>query len=146
RDGGAHWTACDGIAAGARVIADPINPARFYGFDGRTGNVFVSTNPAAGFSEINAALGSTKAVDFRTPALSATPGREGDLWLNSVERGLYHQTNGASGFLKVATVQEARAIGFGKPADGETFPAIYLAGRVENIEGLFRSTDVGVTW
>jgi photosystem II stability/assembly factor-like uncharacterized protein len=144
-DGGAHWTACSGIVSGARVIADPVNATRFYGFDGRTGKVFASTNAAASFAETGTALGSS-ASDFRGPALSATPGREGDLWLNCLDCGLYHRTNGASGFAKIATVQEARAIGFGKPAEGKTFPAIYLAGRIENMEGLFRSTDIGASW
>jgi hypothetical protein len=127
------------------VIADPVNATRFYGFDGRTGKVFASTNAAASFAETGTALGSS-ASDFRGPALSATPGREGDLWLNCLDCGLYHRTNGASGFAKIATVQEARAIGFGKPAEGKTFPAIYLAGRIENMEGLFRSTDIGASW
>jgi len=146
RDGGAHWTACAGIVSGARVIADPVNSARFYGFDGRTGNVFASTNGAATFAVTGFALANAKALDFRTPALSATPRREGDLWLNSVERGLYHQTSDAGAFVKIPAVQEARAIGFGKPAEGKAFPAIYLAGRIENVEGLFRSIDMGVTW
>ena len=43
-------------------------------------------------------------------------------------------------------VQDVRAIGFGKPARGKTFPAIYLVGRIHNVEGLFRSTDTGASW
>jgi len=143
-DGGAHWTICAGLAPGARVIADPVGPARFYGFDARTGKVFASTNAAASFLE-TPALGSANPADFRPRALAAAPGMEGDLWL-CLERGLYHQASGAGGFEKIASVQEARTIGFGKATEGKTFPAIYLAGRIDNVEGLFRSIDIGQTW
>lgn len=145
-DGGAHWVTCTDLAAGTRAIADPVNPARFYGFDGRAGKVFASTNAAVNFFETGAVLGSANASAFRPPELSVTPGVEGDLWLSSVEHGLYHQANAATNFVKIATVQGARAIGFGKPAEGKTFPTIYLAGRIENAEGVFRSTDTGATW
>jgi len=141
-DRGAHWSTCIGLAGGTRVIADPVDPARFYGFEERVGQVFVSTNEAVSFSEGATTLGG----DFRSPTLSATPGVKGDLWLNCVERGLYHQASGTTNFVKVASVREARAIGFGKPAQNKTFPTIYLAGRIENMEGLFRSTDAGTTW
>src|SRR5205085_2108367 len=30
-DVGGHWSACAGIVSGSRVIADSINPGRFYG-------------------------------------------------------------------------------------------------------------------
>jgi photosystem II stability/assembly factor-like uncharacterized protein len=142
-DGGAHWSACGGMALGARVTADAINPARFYGLDSRSGKFFASTNAAADFFELG---GITNASAFRWSVLSATPGIEGDLWLNCQERGLYHQTGGAEGFLKVPAVKEARAIGFGKAAEGKTFPAIYLIGRIGEVNGLFRSTDSGTTW
>ena len=48
--------------------------------------------------------------------------------------------------MKISTVNDAHVIGFGKPADGKTFPAIYLAGRIGSVSGLFRSTDNGDTW
>ena len=146
RDGGAHWTACAGIAPGLRIIADPMNPARFYGFDARTGKILASTNGAVSFSA-TATFGDANAPDFRGEAvLSALPGIEGDLWLAFGDRGLYHITKSGAKFVKIETVKGTRAFGFGKPADGKTAPAFYLAGRVENVAGLFRSTDMGATW
>lgn len=143
-DGGVHWSACAGLAAGAQVIADPINPMRFYGLDARTGKVLASTNGAIDFFESG---GAVNAPEFMWSVfLSAAPGIEGNLWLSCQERGLYHQSNGAGGFVKIPAVQNARTIGFGKPADGKTFPAIYLVGRIGNVEGFFRSIDTGATW
>jgi xyloglucan-specific exo-beta-1,4-glucanase len=71
---------------------------------------------------------------------------EGDLWLAFSDRGLYHVANGGAKFVRVEAVNEARSLGFGKPADGKTIPTLYLAGKVENVAGLFRSTDMGATW
>ena len=146
RDGGAHWIACDGIAPGLRIIADPMNPARFYGFDARTGKILASTNGAVSFA-VTATFGDANASDFRGEAvLSALPGIEGDLWLAFGDRGLYHITNSGAKFVKMETVKSTRALGFGKPADGKKSPTFYLAGRVESVAGLFRSTDMGATW
>jgi photosystem II stability/assembly factor-like uncharacterized protein len=145
-DRGAHWAACAGIAPGSRVIADPINPSRFYSFDPQSGNIFASTNGAVSFSKIGVPLDDVRGFDFRgSPVLSAAPGMEGDLWLAVPDRGLYHVTNGGGRFVKVA-MGDARALGFGKVADGKTFPAIYLAGKIENVSGLFCSADMGATW
>jgi photosystem II stability/assembly factor-like uncharacterized protein len=146
-DGGAHWTVCAGIAAGSRVIADTVNSLRFYSFDARSGKILASTNGATSFFETGAALAETIGGEFRgNSTLSATPGMEGDLWLTLSDRGLYHLTNGGASFVKLDAVKDARAFGFGKPAEGKTFPAFYLVGKIENVTGLFRSADLGASW
>jgi hypothetical protein len=124
-----------------------MNPARFYSFDARSGKILASTNGAVSFSETGATLGDVIGSDFRgNPVLSAMPGREGDLWLALPGRGLFHVTNGGADFVKIEPVSEARSLGFGKAAEGKTCPAIYLAGKIENVSGLFRSADMGATW
>jgi hypothetical protein len=37
-------------------------------------------------------------------------------------------------------------VGFGKAAPGQDHPAIFLAGRVNDVPGIFRSDDTGATW
>jgi hypothetical protein len=44
------------------------------------------------------------------------------------------------------TVTSAISVGFGKAARGASYPTIYLAGTVNGVTGLFRSTDFGTTW
>ena len=146
RDEGAHWTQGSGTASGLRVIADPINAARFYALDERAGKLFASTNGAADFFEVRTELTRANSSVFRWSALYVSPGVEGDLWVSCQDRGLYHRALGAEDFVKIPGVKESRAIGFGKAAEGKTFPAIYLWGRVGNAEGIFRSTDIGATW
>jgi photosystem II stability/assembly factor-like uncharacterized protein len=146
-DRGAHWNACVGVAPGLRVIADSVDPLRFYSFDTRTGKVLASTNSAANFFETGATVGEPMGAEFRGWAtLSASPDAEGDLWLAFGDRGLYHLTNYGARVAKIESVKEARSLGFGKPADGNASPTFYLAGKIENVDGLFRSTDGGASW
>ncbi len=145
-DGGTNWTICAGLAPGLRVIADAVNPSRFYTFDARTGKILASTNGAESFSETGAALPAENSFRLGGAALSATPGVEGDLWLAFGTNGLYHSENGGASFVKLENVMAADSLGFGKAASGENFPALYLAGKIGDSEGLFRSADTGATW
>jgi hypothetical protein len=43
-------------------------------------------------------------------------------------------------------VNGATAVGFGMPAFGQSYPAVYLAGSVGAVWGTYRSDDAGVTW
>ena len=43
-DHGGTWTNCSGLNNSARVVADPVNPDKFYSYDAQAGKLFVSTN------------------------------------------------------------------------------------------------------
>jgi photosystem II stability/assembly factor-like uncharacterized protein len=147
-DEGARWTACAGLSSGG-VIADPLNPKQFYACDAPAGRVLVSTNGAVSFTPKAAVLPPAENPGgWGGPgtALSATPGLEGDLWVVFHNNGLYHSTNAGATFAKLDTVQEAYSLGFGKAAPGKKYPALYLAGKVGNLQALFRSDDAGESW
>jgi photosystem II stability/assembly factor-like uncharacterized protein len=143
-DMGNQWRACAGISPHADVVADAVNPARFYTFDALEGRLLASTNNAESFAMTPATFPRAEGFAGHT-ALFPTPEIEGDLWL-ACNSGLHHTTNGGAGFVKIERVQEAYSLGFGKAAAGRDFPALYLAGKIEQIQGLFRSDDAGVTW
>ncbi|HUJ09234.1 MAG TPA: cellulase [Verrucomicrobiae bacterium] len=146
---GTNWTACAGLSRGFRVLADAVNPLRFYAFDPAVGKLLTSTNGAVSFEETSASLPSQEEVGFgmaRFHALSVTPGKEGDLWLAWRDNGLYHSTNGGTSFTRLENVKAADSLGFGKAAAGETFPALYLDGTIGSQQGLFRSDDAGKNW
>jgi len=145
-DIGGTWKPCAGLSQGIRVIADAVNASRFYAFDARTGKLLASTNGAESFSATAAALPAEDGLRLWGVGLSAVPGAEGDLWLALGLRGLYHSTDGGKSFAKLENVRGAASIGFGKPAPGKNSPALYLAGNIEGVGGLFRSTDTGNTW
>ena len=144
RDNGGTWTPCAGLGNGLRVLADSVNANRFYAYDPQAGKMFVSTNDAATFLETAAALPVT--MDPGSEALSTAPGVTGDLWLSIREAGLFHSTDGGISFSRLERVQASGAPGFGKAPAGKNFPALYLAGQIAGVEGVFRSDDAGISW
>jgi hypothetical protein len=146
QDNGTTWTACAGLAAGVRVAADRVNPLKFYA-SGKNG-MYVSTDGGATFVQAAASPSGRPRPVF---------GIEGDVWVPTGS-GLFHsqdsaatftqvsQANGAQDGGQVQQVNSAAAVGFGMPAPGQSYPAVYLAGSVDGVWGTYRSDDVGVTW
>jgi photosystem II stability/assembly factor-like uncharacterized protein len=148
---GKSWTPCAGLSVQTRVIADTVNPARFYAFDERAGRLWVSTNSAAVFVSTEATFPTVEGFSGfgsggGNNSVAATPGIEGDIWLASRHNGLCHSTNGGAGFTRLGSVEEAYSLGFGKPASEKSFPTLYLAGKIDQVRALFRSEDAGQTW
>jgi hypothetical protein len=44
------------------------------------------------------------------------------------------------------SVQESHALGFGKSLPGQTYPTLFLIGKVADVAGFFRSDDGGGSW
>ena len=146
-DGGDNWTAVKGLN-GARPVADPVNPAKFYALGGA--DLLVSTDGGASFapagaltSQTGSQTGSQKGTRL---VLRAAPGREGDVWAPQYDGGLLRSTDSGATFRALPGVSYAAAVGFGKAAPGAGYPTVYIWGTVGGVRGVFRSTDVGVTW
>lgn len=139
---GSSWSKSSGIPAGAKVASDRVNPSKFYGF--YDGVFYVSTNKGASFA-------ATITTGLPNSAnIKAMPGVEGDVWLaGEVETGisgLFHTTNSGASFTKIADVDAASVIGFGKAAPGESYMALYTSAKINGIRGIFRSDDAGDSW
>ena len=141
-DTGASWSPAAGsVPAGSHApVADSVDPLRFYVYDARAGTLHRSTDGGASFSA--AATGLPRGAPPPVPA----PGREGELWLAAANQGLLRSADAGSTFAAVASVQRAYRLGFGRAAEGASYPAIYLWGRIDGIDALWRSTDAGSTW
>ncbi len=139
---GKTWTASTGVPAGAVVESDRVNGSKFYGFS--NGTFYVSANGGASFSA-TAATGLPSSAKFQ-----AVPGREGDIWLaggsDTGAYGLWHSTDSGASFTKLANVEKADAIGFGKAATGQTYMALYTSAQIGGVRGIYRSIDAGATW
>lgn len=133
---GSAWTAASGLPKDAVVVADRSVANAFYALSG--GTLYASTDGARHFSARATGLGDGQ--------LKATPGIAGDLWIAGGGNGLRHSTNGGASFVKLGGVEQASAVGFGKPAPGAGYQALYLSGKVKGVTGLFRSTDGGSGW
>jgi len=143
---GSSWTAATGVPAGGIIASDRVNPLQFY--DYAAGQFYVSTNGGVSFTA-TAATGLPAAGDHVN--LRAVPGITGDVWLaggstTSGVYGLWHSTNSGASFTQLTNVEQADIIGFGKPAPGQTYPALYTSAEIGGVRGIFRSDDVGATW
>lgn len=83
-----------------------------------------------------------------TYKIKAVPGRQGHVWVPAGTHGLWVTKDGGKSFSKLDTsvVQKADIIGYGKAATGQTYPALYITGKVSGVEGVFLSKDSGSTW
>ncbi len=136
---GASWTAIAGLAVrNARPVADTVNPAKFYVYDGASGRMLVSTDGGASFTA-KGTLAAGGASLIRT-----APGIEGDVW--ACAGGLTHSTDSGASFQKLSTVASCSAVGFGKAAPGADYPALYIWGTVGTVRGILRSVDKGASW
>jgi photosystem II stability/assembly factor-like uncharacterized protein len=151
-DKGATWAACGNLPRNLRVVADSVNSNKFYAFDSRSGKFYLSTNGAADFAATEPELpvaesfGNGFGVGGDDGVVCATLGNEGDIWINFRTDGLYHSTNSGSAFAKLGNVQQAYSLGFGKAVFGGKYPALYLIGKISDVQAVFRSDDSGVTW
>ncbi|WP_225079650.1 cellulose binding domain-containing protein [Streptomyces sp. CoT10] len=141
---GSSWSASAGIPAGAVVESDRVDPKTFYGF--KSGKFYVSSDGGATFTASSATgLPSGDSVRFK-----ALPGTKGDIWLaggaSDGAYGLWHSTNSGASFTKLAGVEQADTIGFGKAASGASYQTLYTSAKIGGVRGIFRSTDKGASW
>jgi hypothetical protein len=153
-DHGKTWKNSMGISENIRVIADRVNPKRFYGMDLFGGKLFISADGAATFKEQALNLPDGKITGGRRnrgdnrggqDRMYATPGREGDLWL-AAYHGLYHSSDTGKTFTKMNHVTQIHGFGFGKAAPGSGYPALYFAGVADSTHAFYRSDDMAKNW
>jgi xyloglucan-specific exo-beta-1,4-glucanase len=147
-DHGQTWADVSGLPAGDMPVADPVDAGVFYAFDPATGNVLKSADGGVSFAPVATGLPAGVGAEETSslPQLHTTPGRAGDLWLTSGSGVLYHSVDGGTTFSPVTSVATVATLGFGKAAPGARYPAIYLAGIVRGVQGVFRSVNEGATW
>jgi len=122
-----------------------VNPKKLYVLDAQGGQAYFSVDGGAHFTASATGLPALSDYQFSSASAQATPGVEGDVWLTNLKE-LNHSTDSGKSYEAIAGVTEAYALGFGKPADGKTYPALYLMGKIDNVTGFFRSDDAGAKW
>lgn len=140
---GGSWKAAGGISFNTRPVSDLVTDNRFYAYNPSNGFLYYSTNGTS-FSRGAYTGGTYGAVNVR-----AVPGFSGHVWVALNGNGLAYTTNGASSnvaFTRINNVSACSAVGFGAKAAGATYPTIYIWGRINSVEGLYRSVNRGVSW
>ena len=158
RDKGNSWMSCQGLPENIRVIADKVNPKRFYAVDAVAGLLYSSEDGGATFHTDTLQLavktlrrGNASLTNRRgdprggQDRIYSTPGREGDLWIAAYD-GLYHSTTRTGFDFRALDKVRTYAFGFGKAKPGSNYPALYLIGVVNGQYGFFRSDDAAVSW
>ena len=146
-DKGKSWTPTTGWPAvrdrALVPVADKTAEGVFYLYSPGEGQILVSADGGKSFNVITDKL--PRLEGWQQGRLAVTPGHLRDLWLLG-PYGLLHSASADKPLAGVKSVQEAWAMGFGKAAPGQTYPAIFLWGKIRDIEGLWRSDDEGGSW
>lgn len=144
---GQTWTAVTSLPHGTwqrpAICSDRVNANKFYAFVDRT--FYYSTNGGTSFTASTAAPG----FPMDRIKIKATPGVEGDIWAVGGATwdayGMYHSTDGGLTFTKLANVDQADNIGFGKPAT-TGYPVVFACAQIGGVRGIFKSENAGATW
>jgi xyloglucan-specific exo-beta-1,4-glucanase len=140
-DAGKSWTRADGLGFEAAPAADAVDAGTFYAYDPRDGAFYTSRD--AGQSFQRGARLSPGGGDRIQPV----PGRRGEVWVPLHEHGLWRSTSAGGEFERVAPLASCQAVGFGAPAPGRDFPAVYVWGATAGgPRGIYRSDDRGASW
>lgn len=83
--------------------------------------------------------------------LKAVPGRAGHLFftsgpLDGFDAAFRRSTDGGESWGNVPGLTRVLAFGFGRAATSGGYPTLYVAGKVNGIYGLWRSTDEAASW
>ena len=164
-DHGATWHTATGAPAqvssnAITVVADRVNPLKFYLFSGSSSGVATIYISVDGGKTFTVASQLSNQYDL---GLFVSPAAEGDLWTTSYN-GINHSTDSGSSFTPVLGYPNTvYAMGFGAAAAGASYPAIYIIGTLTgdsscapvsdvangfatSTECIYRSVDAGKTF
>lgn len=145
-DQGASWEIVEGAPVGLPLVADRVDAKVFYGLSPAEGVLYASSDAGATVHAVHGGFaGPIEWRRYGRPDLRAVPDRQGELWLASGGR-LFRLRGGGKDILPIASVSEASSVGFGRPNVEGAYPAIFVAGRVAEAYGIFRSDDEGTTF
>ncbi len=131
---------------GEPLAADKVNPKTFYVYGNINGwqdIVYRSTDGGLTWKTSNPFNDGAWEGGFQVRTM---PGKAGEVWLARGDRGLWRSSDGTVSFTKFAGVGKAQGIAFGKSAPGRINPTVFMAGVVNNREGIWRSDDEGANW
>ena len=154
-DNGKSWVFVDGLPEASkipdwaswhiRLAADAVNPKKIYAYDTLGGTAYTSVDAGAHFTKASGSINSLPEYNLTVGSIRTVLGFEGHVWLTTGS-SLMHSTDSGKTYSVVSAVKEAYAVGFGKAAQGQSYPAIYLSGKVGDVVGYFRSDDGGANF
>ena len=137
------------------VTADRVLANTFYLYYPGQG-VFQTTNGGQSWSKVYSGdIGPSWAECFNSTLMSV-PGEASNLFYTGGPQGtissapaaepFYRSTNGGATWTAVPNVLDVFTFGFGAAAAGQSYPAIYIVGYVNNVYGIWQSTNNAQSW
>jgi large repetitive protein len=136
------------------ITADRVLPNTFYLFDADVG-VFKSTNGGVNWTQVYS--GGLSSFDYYNALLESVPGQAGNLFFTGgsqaggtatqpVNEAFLRSTDGGATWTAIPNVLEVQCFGFGAAASPGGYPSIYIVGYVNNVYGIWQSTDDAKSW
>lgn len=124
------------------LAADSVQEGTFYIYHHIGGRLLRSQDGGETWNIVNETLPDNV---WQGANVKTAPGIPGEVWVSLSEKGLYRSSNFGEYFVKLA-VDEANVIGFGKAAPGVNHPTVFMQGKINGKQGIFRSIDFGKNW
>ena len=128
-----------GSTTGGTVIADRINPNYFYLHNNKNGDLWFSKDAAKSFNIVANKFPSTKGKIY------PSPNEEGVVWI-PLDKGIAKCNLKTNEMTTLSPDQYIEQIAFGKAAPGNSTPTAYCIGKINGVEGIFRSLDGCASW
>ena len=136
------------------ITADRVLANTFYLFFPSVG-VFTTTNGGQSWTQVYS--GALLASDYYVSLLQSVPGEAGNLFFTGgpqsggtltdpVDEPFLRSTNGGATWTAVPNVSEVLCFGYGAAAPGESYPAIYIVGWVNDVYGVWQSINNAQSW
>jgi len=146
-DKGKSWSASAGWPARSDATLVPASDRAvdgvFYVHDRTGGQILISIDGGKSFTPI--IKGIPPVPSWQGAELAVVPGRARDLWLAG-PFGLLHSADASKPIMSIKAVEEAWHVGFGKAAPGQTYPAVFVSGKIKGQTGIWRSDNEGQSW
>jgi photosystem II stability/assembly factor-like uncharacterized protein len=143
-DFGANWQKVRGLPDSAAIEADKVDERLYYAFDAAGGTLYLSGNGGEEF-ELKETVGASGGADpWSRPELRPDPRHGAVMYLAAFGRGLLRWSAGR--LARLPHVEVAESLGLGRPKDGSDMSTLFVSGKVDGMQGLFRSDDDGRNW
>lgn len=137
KDLGATWEKAEKTFASAKIESDCFNKDVLYVYT--SVGMFVTTDGCATFTKIDQFIPDGC-------SLTASPEKEGDVWLWTPMGGLYLLPDYGAGQAQRKGIQAVKAFAVGAAKDSSSPMMLYALGTNEDQYGVWRSSDSGDTW
>ncbi|SFK58032.1 hypothetical protein SAMN02799626_04650 [Caulobacter sp. UNC279MFTsu5.1] len=126
------------LPAGIAVVADGANVNNFYAYDRTNGKVYISTNKGVSWTQ--------PVTPIAWHTLTTPFGKSCDVWLYGYSGLVHNTTCGTGTWTTLSGPTSVQAMGFGKAASGQSYPAVYISATLNGVVGVYRSVNGGSSW